>query len=132
MHDKRLPESHKCGSVHGSRLESRRVRVVVAASGGELEARTPSEARGTEERAVAHAGTNLVEEAGWIAVPSDLAKLVAELGAPAERIERAPVLLARGEEKRPRRDREPRDERVQPVGRRLRERDAGRTGGIAE
>src|SRR5207249_2583726 len=82
--------------------------------------------------AVAHARANLVEEAGGIAVPSDLAKLVAELGSPAERIERAAVLLARGEEKRPRRDGEPRDKGVQPVGRRLRERDAGRAGGLVD
>src|SRR5947207_7767924 len=42
-------------------------------------------------RAVAHAQANLVEESVRIAMPPDLAKLVAELGAPAQRIERASV-----------------------------------------
>src|SRR5712691_2614722 len=54
MHDERLAQSYERGGVHGPRLESRRVRVVIAASGRKLESRAPPEARRSEEREVAH------------------------------------------------------------------------------
>src|SRR5207245_4765402 len=83
-------------------------------------------------RTVAHSAAHLLEKAVRVAVPSELAQLVAELGAPAQRIERAPVLLESGDDQRSRRDRETRDKRVQAIAPRLRARDTGCTPWIAE
>ena len=65
-------------------------------------------------------------------MPPDLAQLVTELGAAAQWVEGASVLLERGQDHRSRRDRKPGDERVQAVGRRLRERDASRALRVAQ
>ena len=82
--------------------------------------------------AVAHAAAHFLEETVPVAVPSDLAELVAMLGAQPEGVERAAVLLGRREHERAGRDREPRDEGVQAVGGRLRERDVRRLVGNPE
>src|SRR5438309_11858778 len=65
-------------------------------------------------------------------MPADLAKLVAELRAPPQGIEGAPMLLKRREDDRPGRYREAGDKRVQAVGRRLRQRDTGRAAWVPE
>ena len=83
-------------------------------------------------RAVPHAALDLVQEPVGIALPRDLAQLVTMIGAEAQRVERASVLLERREDERASRDREPGDERVQPVRRRLRERDSLRAASISE
>src|SRR5438309_3949254 len=79
-----------------------------------------------------HAAANLFEETIRVAVPRDLAQAIAELGAAAERIERAPMLLGRGEDERALRDGEAGDQRVEPIGRRLCEGDPLGAGRIAE
>src|SRR5438270_1238627 len=65
-------------------------------------------------------------------MPADLAKLIAELRAPPQRVEGTPVLLERGEDDRMGRYREAGNKRVQAVGRRLRQRDTGRAAWVPE
>src|SRR5439155_22269216 len=55
-------------------------------------------------RAVARSTSYLVEEPIRVAMPPDLAQLVAKLGAPAQGVEGAAVLLERGQDHRSRRE----------------------------
>src|SRR5712692_6403032 len=57
MHHKRLAEADERGRVDRSSLEPGRVRVVVAASGRNLQARAPAEPGWTEEREIAYPET---------------------------------------------------------------------------
>ena len=54
MDDERLAKSDECRGVDGPALEPRRVGVVLAAAGRQLEARAPAKSRRSEELEVAH------------------------------------------------------------------------------